>query len=386
MSYTERTYTSWFERIKNALIGIVVGLVLVIVCIWLLAWNEGRSVQTYRALAEGTAQVVSVDSRAIDPFNDGNLVHISGAVAVQGEPEDGEYGIGAPNAVGLARNAEMYQWVEKSESQTEKKLGGGEETITTYSYVREWRDGLVDSSDFREPAGHQNPDWMPDNQTFAVDTASVGEFAVDGSALTDVGKRSALTLDDEQAGLIAEQIGGDRAVERTSRGVFLGDDSSTPQIGDMRIFFQRIDLAEASVVGRQSRDSLVPHRASNGEEIFLVAAGDVPADAMFKAAQDGNALITWLIRLGGLIGLFIGFALAFSIFGVIGDLVPFIGSIIGFGTGLVAFILALVVGPLVIALAWLAYRPLLSLGLIAGGVLIAAGIVFLRRKLQKTPA
>lgn len=67
MSFTETTTTSWFSRLKGALIKIVVGFILLIACIWLLFWNEGRSVKTYRALVEGAGLVVSVDNGSVDP-------------------------------------------------------------------------------------------------------------------------------------------------------------------------------------------------------------------------------------------------------------------------------------------------------------------------------
>ena len=73
-----------------------------------------------------------------------------------------------------------------------------------------------------------------------------------------------------------------------------------------------------------------------------------------------------------------------SIFGVIGDIVPFIGSIIRMGTSAIALVLTLLVGPLVIALAWIAYRPVLAIGIIAVGVAIAAAILYKRR--NRVPA
>jgi hypothetical protein len=133
MSYTETTTTSWFSRLKSGLIGLVLGPLLVFGMIWLLSWNEGRSVQTYRALAEGAGIVVSVDSGTADPANEGKLVHISGPVKPDGTPEDPALGVVAEGAAGLNRKVEMYQWVEDSKSETQKTLGGGEETVTTYT-------------------------------------------------------------------------------------------------------------------------------------------------------------------------------------------------------------------------------------------------------------
>ena len=51
-----------FDRRSAALVGIV----LVLVAIYFLFWNEGRAIQTYRALVEGAGLVVSIDSSKID--------------------------------------------------------------------------------------------------------------------------------------------------------------------------------------------------------------------------------------------------------------------------------------------------------------------------------
>ena len=101
---------------------------------------------------------------------------------------------------------------------------------------------------------------------------------------------------------------------------------------------------------------------------------------MFQQAQDANTMITWIIRIAGLIAIFVGFKLFFGLFGVIGDVVPFIGSIVRGGTSIIALILTLLVGPIVIAIGWFAYRPLLAIAIIAVGVALAFGVSFLRRK------
>lgn len=388
MSYTETTYTSWFARIKNALVGALIGLVLLIGCIWLLIWNEGRAIQTYRALSEGASQVASVDGAAVDPANEGRLVHISGPVKPDQIPQDSQFGVAAGGAVGLSRRVEMYQWVEKSESQTKKTLGGGEETTTTYSYTKEWRSSLVDSSDFKQPDDHQNPGRMPDGATFTAKTAHVGAFSVPGKNIAGIGDYSPLALTDSDVQRIAAQIGASRPAKRNADGAYIGRNEDLPDVGDLRMTFQRIDVETASIVGKQSHDTLVPFQTTNRRDIFLASDGNVDAGQMFKSAESENNIITWLVRAGGLIGLFVSFKLMFGLLPILGDLIPFIGSMIGFGTSVVAFVLTLLVGPIVIAIGWFAYRPLLSIGIIAGGVLLAFLVARLRRKtpLQPQPA
>jgi hypothetical protein len=371
MSFTETTSTSWFGRIKKALTGLIVGLLFLVGSIVLLIWNEGRAIQTYRALAVGAANVLSVDGAQRDPVNDGKLIHISAPVTVDGVPRDEMFGISADKAVGLAREVEMYQWVESSESKTEKKIGGGEDTTTTYSYQKEWRAGRVDSSRFKHPDDHANPDNMPDSSTFVVDAAHVGAFSVPAGMVADIGQRTTVSLTDADAAEAASRLSANRPVKRDGQGLYVGQSSTSPEVGDLKISFERIDAREASFVGKQGGDALTAYVSKNGRDIFLSAAGDADAASMFRSAQSENTAITWILRLVGLVVMFIGFVLVFAIFGVLADIIPFVGSIVSFGTSLFAFVLTLLLGAVVIAIGWVAYRPLVAIGILAAAAVVA---------------
>jgi hypothetical protein len=379
MSFTETTSTSWFGRIKKALTGLIVGLLFLVGSIVLLIWNEGRAIQTYRALAVGAANVLSVDGAQRDPVNDGKLIHISAPVTVDGVPRDEMFGISADKAVGLAREVEMYQWVESSESKTEKKIGGGEDTTTTYSYQKEWRAGRVDSSRFKHPDDHANPDNMPDSSTFVVDAAHVGAFSVPAGMVADIGQRTTVSLTDADAAEAASRLSANRPVKRDGQGLYVGQSSTSPEVGDLKISFERIDAREASFVGKQGGDALTAYVSKNGRDIFLSAAGDADAASMFRSAQSENTAITWILRLVGLVVMFIGFVLVFAIFGVLADIIPFVGSIVSFGTSLFAFVLTLLLGAVVIAIGWVAYRPLVAIGILAAAAVVAYLLVRRRR-------
>ena len=101
---------------------------------------------------------------------------------------------------------------------------------------------------------------------------------------------------------------------------------------------------------------------------------------MFKDAQDENRLWTWLIRLGGIVLMFIGFARIMNPLKVLADVVPILGDIVGVGTGLIAFLCTVVIAPLVIAVAWFAYRPLLAAIVLVVGAALAYGAIHLSRR------
>ncbi|MGD9477894.1 TMEM43 family protein [Shinella sp. G-2] len=385
MSFTETTTTSWFSRLKGALIKILVGFILLIGCIWLLFWNEGRSVKTYRALVEGAGLVVSVENGSIDPANDGKLVHISGPVKPVGVPEDNVLGVSAEGAAGLERIVEMYQWVETSKSETKKQLGGSEETVTTYSYHKEWNRREISSGSFRQ-SGHDNPRKPIDDERFAVPSATIGAFSVDGEAVARLGEERPVPLTAIEANRLGEAVSLGKPVSTIGGQAVFSFNPQDPQVGDIRIHFERSDIAEASFVAAQHGTGLTPYKTSNGRELFLSDAGITDAAAMFDAAQSENTIITWAVRIGGLVGLFVGFASIFSILGVIADVVPFVGSIVRFGTSAIALIFTLLLGPAIIAIAWIAYRPLIAIAVLAAGIALAVGILYLRRGKAAAPA
>jgi hypothetical protein len=383
MAVVTKTSTSWFSRLGGALTGAVFGFILVILAIVGLFWNEGRSIATYESLVEGQSIVAQADAARIDPALDGKLVHIESAVVPGADVVDPDTGVTASGVIGLTRKVEMYQWVEEKSSQTEKKLGGGEETVTTYTYSKEWSEDAQDSSKFQETQGHENPEfWLASSETL-VDQAQLGAFRVAGSQIASVGTREALPVTDEIAASASEALGYPGEGRAAMQSLYFGANEKAPEIGDTKIRFEKIVLPEVSIVAMQRGDRLTEYTTENGYTIFLLAAGRETSDKMFADSQAGNVFLTWAIRVAGIFALFIGFALIFRIFSVIGDVVPFIGSLIGFGTGLISFVLAITVGVIVIAIGWFAVRPLLSLGLIVG---VAAIVFAYMRYVRKQPA
>ena len=101
---------------------------------------------------------------------------------------------------------------------------------------------------------------------------------------------------------------------------------------------------------------------------------------MFQNSLDGNQMLTWLLRVCGAVLMFASVRMALSLVQVLADVIPPLGALVGAGVGFVAFAVTALVAPLVIAIAWLAYRPLLAAGLIAAGVVAIAAMVRLARR------
>ena len=136
------------------------------------------------------------------------------------------------------------------------------------------------------------------------------------------------------------------------------------QIGDIRVTYTYVPSpTPISVVSQQSGNTFVPYQAKTGT-VELLNFGTVSAEEMFTEAQKANKLIAWLIRLGGFILMYVGFGSVFRPLSVLADMIPFAGKIVGYGTGAIAFCLALCISLLTIAIGWISYRPLVAIPLV----------------------
>jgi hypothetical protein len=151
MAYTTTKSVGWFARLGSSFRGIGMGIALIIGGTMLLWWNEGNFVETGDALNEARSVTQALeDISRVDASKHGQLVHASGAVETKDMLNDTVFGFSV-NAIRLERSVEFFQWVEESKSETRNKVGGGTETVTTYSYVKKWTSRPVNSSAFKDP-------------------------------------------------------------------------------------------------------------------------------------------------------------------------------------------------------------------------------------------
>ena len=104
------------------------------------------------------------------------------------------------------------------------------------------------------------------------------------------------------------------------------------------------------------------------------------AEEMFASAHSANRLLCWILRLVGFILIYSGFQMIFKPIAILVSFLPFLERLVGAGTSLISFLLALPITLVVIALAWLFYRPVLAIFLIA---IVIASFVLLRKKFKE---
>jgi hypothetical protein len=201
--------------------------------------------------------------------------------------------------------------------------------------------------------------------------------------LSRIGGEKAMPISADRADAVRAAFGGTARVSIVDGRIYLGANPTTPAVGDYRIAYEVAPAGDVSIVARQAGSRFEPYQTVAGDQLLMVRVGTLPADKMFADAVSENTLITWIIRAVGLVVLFIGFILFLGPVGVLADVVPFVGSLVRFGTGIIAFLLATIVGTTVIAIAWFWYRPFLSLVIIAIGAAIVVAIVAFGRSRQK---
>ncbi len=377
-TYTEISREGWLSRIGGSIKGIGFGLVAIPACVILLWWNEGRAVTTANSLKEGAATVATVAADKVDAANDKKLVHVSGEAKTDADIEDPEFGLSV-RALKLIRQVEIYQWVENKRVEKKENVGGSEETKTTYTYEKKWVDAPVSSSEFKVPADHTNSGGLiADSGTFTAEKVTLGAFEVPESLVARMSGSQSLSLKEDD---LADTLKDRAKVHQNT--FYFGKDPAAPAIGDQRVSYEIVKPGDFSIVAAQLGGTFGDYPTQAGKPISMIESGVVSAEVMFQNAAAANTLITWILRFAGFLFMTFGFMAVMRPLSVLGSVIPFIGSIIGMGTGLVSVLLAGTISLVVVALAWIAVRPVLGITLIA---LAVGGFILMRKMAAARPA
>lgn len=374
---TEVTSEGCGSRLIGSIQAIIFGFIGILVAIVLLFWNEGRAVQTYRSLEEGAGAVVSVNAQEVNPANDGNLVHMTGQATTDETLTDPIFDVSADNVIKLRREVQMYQWVENQDTETVKKVGGGTETRTTYTYSKEWTSTYNDSGGFKEPTGHQNPPMDFEDETQVAETVRVGAFTLSPGLVRSISGAAPLAVE------TVPTLDG-RTATRENGGLYIGTGSpQSPQVGDYRVSFEVVRPGTVSIIAQQSGTTLRSYQTRAGDALEMLEMGTVTADEMFEAAQQANTVLTWVLRLIGLVIMSASIGALFKPFVVMSDVIPFLGDLVGLGLGLVSFAIGLTLSLVVIGIGWIAARPILGIALFVVAAAIIGAAVFFGMQMRK---
>ena len=394
MAYQVRSKTSYGQRVSGSFKGIATGFLLFIAGTILLFWNEGNFVKTKKALQEAEGVMVEAgDVSTLDPSLHGKLVHASAFADTRDVLTDGLFGI-SETAISISRKVEYYQYVEYSKTETRDLIGGGQESVTTYTYEQKWVSAPVNSADFNDPS-YRSYNYVLANvesRTVRVDHVTFGAYKLPPFIISSISGSipAEVKLTEQQVEQWEKTIVENRkalgfkpdtvAIQRihiSGNVVYVGKSPSVAATGDVRVTLTKILPADISIIAQVNGSTFEKYTAENGKTVSEVSMGTVSAKAMFSSAHSMNSVMTWILRLLGIILIIVGLKSMFSILPTLFKVLPFLGKIVGAGVGLVCTVGGIAWSLLIIALSWLWYRPLIGILLL---VLVVAGIWFLRKK------
>jgi len=412
MAYTETTTTGYGTRVGNSFKAIGTGFLMFLAGTALLWWNEGRAVKTEKMLDEaGGAYVEMTNPEKKDASLEGELICGTALATTEDSLSDGEFGIGA-KAISIRRSVEYYQWVEHVKETKKDKLGGSEEVTKEYTYSKEWVSRPVESSEFKDKAYQKRNmvlTTVEDAEQYA-ENVSWGAYKLNESLIHGISSREAMDLtiaedmltqfdkntkaayerfygvqDKQQtpaetaalsdsAKAVNDSINNAIAnaenkkdleyVHQAGNVLYFGRVPGSPEVGDVRVTFEKVVPAKVTVMAVVDGDTFKPFKAKNGKRFQTLVMGKKTGDEIIEDAKSSNSILTWILRFVGVLIVIGGLKGIFGFIEMILKVVPFIAGIFGWGVGLVCTVVGVVWSLIVIALAWLFYRPLLGITLL----------------------
>ena len=154
-------------------------------------------------------------------------------------------------------------------------------------------------------------------------------------------------------------------VHQASNVLYFGRVPGSPEVGDVRVTFEKVVPAKVTVMAVVDGDSFKPYKAKNGKRFQTLVMGKKSGDEIIEGEKEANNMILWALRILGIMIIIGGLKGIFGFLETILKVVPFIAGIFGWGVGIVCTVVGIVWSLIVIALAWLFYRPVLAICLLA---------------------
>ena len=154
-------------------------------------------------------------------------------------------------------------------------------------------------------------------------------------------------------------------IHQASNVLYFGRVPGSPEVGDVRITFEKVVPAKVTVMAVVDGDTFKPYKAKNGKRFQTLVMGKKSGDEIIDAEKEANNMFLWILRFVGVLMIIGGLKGIFGFIETILKVVPFIAGIFGWGVGIVCTIVGIVWSLIIIALAWLFYRPILAICLLA---------------------
>lgn len=325
-------------------------------------------------------------------------------------------------SVWMYESAEMYQWKESKEEQTTQR-GDKKEKVTIYHHTQTWsgQHEVCTHRDDTTQQMHTNPDmaytakkqvsaniyaggydigqrYSVLTQTRSVtpnlspnfgaappavvssETAEVRRLRGQETRETAADETAAIeTAADETATIETAAVklgsGAGEYMSYAVSGNYLyvmqhGSSTNYPQVGDYRVSYTVCASTHISIMAQQQGGKFVAWKnpVIKDYDVDWAYDGNMSSDDMIDRKNSENTAMTWGLRVLFLFTMWFGLLLMFGPLSVFPQFIPFIGrwlgEMIGCILGLLAFLMAISLTLITIAISWIAVRPMLGIGLL----------------------
>lgn len=247
---TRYSHETYGDKVKEAFVAAIVGVIMVCLAYPILWFNEKRQVHMDEIF--GYAKAVCVQNLAtdnVDPDNQARVVHVVGETSTEETLRDDTFAeIEVTNCAHLKREVEMYQWQETIKEEKTDSSGGGQDVKKTPEYSQVWSSSPISSSSFME-SGYENPAMPFEGKTETASTVNFGAFLLPSGLVSQMRTYTSLDYHDTlQAD--GRTFASDGDTFTTVQG--------EPQIGDMRVTFTKVECGDATVAAVQNENTFVP--------------------------------------------------------------------------------------------------------------------------------
>ncbi len=374
--YTDVKDRSAGENWFLSILGPFFGVLLLLFCLKFQIDSEYAAAEMKGALKTSSGLVAEL-TPSTAPTLEGKLVHFSGVAHANAPVQDLNTGA-TFDALVVNRKVEMFQWRQDEHTETEKQLGGGSRTISTYTYTRDWSDRLINSNGFTHSLGHANPTSMPISAaTIPAARVTLGSYVVPTDLLSKIQTSpQPLSISSSIAATAASRLHDKTyAMENV---LYIGDNPSAPEVGDLKVSYRQASAnSPVTVIAQKYKNTFVPfHPAKSKAAVYLIESGDLKSGDMFKLSQKKEDQDLFGKRCLAALMTFIAILLFAMPLSQLFDTIPFIGDM--FDRALVpsALVITGLINGILIAGIWLRYDPIFS-GEIALGIWVVCLILMM---------
>ncbi|PCJ19609.1 MAG: hypothetical protein COB02_07640 [Candidatus Cloacimonadota bacterium] len=353
----------WHIRLIASFKSAGFGVLIALLSLPLFVLNEYQTYHDIKLLEK-------VKEEIITPTSNTGFKYLTGETQTSKILKDDLFKV-ETNGIHLSRTVFMYQWQEVIKSKIKKKIGGKEEVINVYEYIKTFANHPIDSSKFKDNINHKNPKFLYSSKIISQKNIKLKGLSLSQNFMPYLNYYEPLEIKE-----ISNLHFYKKAYVNYDQ-IYLGDEPKESKIGDYKIKFEHVPNRLISLIANIENSTI--DTISNGLfSIFqFIQPGDISAKELIQIYQDESSEFTWIVRLIAFIMLFSGLFMVVYPLIVLCDFVPFLSSFVHKPLFSLVFLVAAIIAVCTLTLSWVFVRPILAGSFI---ILIAAFYSYLSYK------